>query len=67
MSMIWLIRTTSELSGKKEALGADSVFPIIVNVLINSEIPNIHLVLVSTLFCITYIVAYIRLIILGIM
>jgi hypothetical protein len=49
MSMVWLIRTTSVLSGKSEALGADSVFPIIVNALINANIPNMHLVLVRTL------------------
>lgn len=47
MSMVWLIRTTSVMSGKSEALGADSVFPIIVNTLINANIPNMHLVLVS--------------------
>lgn len=46
MSMIWLLRTTNILSGKVEVLGADSVFPIIVNVLVNAHIPNIHLVLV---------------------
>jgi hypothetical protein len=47
MAMIWLSRLANELSGKREILGADTVFPILVNVLINANISHIHPILVS--------------------
>lgn len=47
MSMIWLTRQANELSGRNEILGADTVFPILVNVLIHSNISHIHPILVS--------------------
>jgi hypothetical protein len=46
MSMIWLSRLANELSGKSEILGADTVFPILVHVLINANISHIHPILV---------------------
>jgi hypothetical protein len=48
MAMIWLSRLANELSGKREILGADTVFPILVNVLINANISHIHPILVSS-------------------
>lgn len=50
LTIQWLTRTAYELLAcagrKKEALGADDMFPLLVNVLANSNIPNIHLIMV---------------------
>lgn len=45
MSLKWLLKDGQLLSGKKEFLGADLMFPILVQVIINSQIPSMHLVL----------------------
>ena len=53
LAIQWLTRTASELSasagkGGGEALGADDMFPLLVNVLSHANIPCIHLVMVWT-------------------
>lgn len=45
MSLKWLLKDAQVLSGKKEFLGADLMFPILVQVIINAQIPSMHLVL----------------------
>ena len=45
MSLKWLLKDAQLLSGKKEFLGADLMFPILVQVIINAQIPSMHLVL----------------------
>jgi hypothetical protein len=45
MSLKWLLKDAQHLSGKKEFLGADLMFPILVQVIINAQIPSMHLVL----------------------
>jgi len=49
LSIQWLTRTAHELlekaGRKKEALGADDMFPLLVNVLAHANIPCIHLIL----------------------
>jgi hypothetical protein len=50
LAVQWLTRTAYELlevaGRKKEALGADDMFPLLVNVLAHANIPCIHLILV---------------------
>ena len=50
LSVQWLTRTAYELlaaGGRRpEALGADDMFPLLVNVLAHSNIPCIHLIMV---------------------
>jgi hypothetical protein len=45
LALKWLFRDAIEVSGKTDYLGADLMFPIIVLVLINAKIPNMHLLL----------------------
>mmetsp|Transcript_4587 Transcript_4587/g.7013 ORF Transcript_4587/g.7013 Transcript_4587/m.7013 type:complete len:904 (-) Transcript_4587:171-2882(-) len=45
LAMIWLTRTAHSHAGKTDPLGADTIFPLLVHVLINANIPCIHLLL----------------------
>jgi uncharacterized membrane protein YgcG len=45
LALKWLLKDAVELSGKRDYLGADLMFPILVLVLINAQIPCMHLVL----------------------
>lgn len=55
LAIQWLTRTAYELlacagrAGKGDVLGADDVFPLLVNVLAHSNIPCIHLIMVTPL------------------
>jgi len=45
LAVKWLLKDAVALSGKRDYLGADLMFPILVLVLINAQIPCMHLVL----------------------
>jgi hypothetical protein len=46
-AMKWLLRSAAEHSHSTESIGADAVFPILINVLCFSDIPSMHLIMVS--------------------
>lgn len=43
--MQWLHREATDISGKSEYLGADVMFPLLVLVMVHSNIPGMHLIL----------------------
>ena len=45
LSMQWLHREAMQISGSSDYLGADVLFPIIILVLVHSNIPCMHLIL----------------------
>ena len=45
LSVKWLMKEAVSISQKKDFLGADTVFPILVLSLVYADIPNIHLLL----------------------
>ena len=45
LALKWLLKDAVQLSGRRDYLGADLMFPILVLVLVNAQIPTMHLVL----------------------
>lgn len=45
MAIKWLLRDATNISGKRDFLGADVMFPILVLVLMNSNLPCMYLIL----------------------
>ena len=45
LALKWLLKDAVAVSGRRDYLGADLMFPILVLVLINAQIPTMHLVL----------------------
>lgn len=45
LALKWLLKDAVQLSGRRDYLGADLMFPILVLVVVNAQIPTMHLVL----------------------